>query len=482
MTDPERNPGSSRRAVWLLLPLALVGAGICGWSLFANVTLGEAESFIAAPLHSVALANYAQDPIGGRLQSLSIRIIEFAIQDREPETDDAGARATEVVESLKSPVPTVTPKPGDPTYTPTPPSTAAPSATIGTTGTPAPTPSPTRTPTRTPSPTPTDLATAGPSPTPSKTPTPGPSSTATKTPTPSSTPTACKVAPYIEFLFPGDGEHFTLAQELPGEAFAFDPDNANPATCATSPPGSNGQGIPLTATPTPAVEFIIERQVGVSWVQVHYQAQNTPAYCAFTGSVVCLTHDLGSGEWPDTTPINTGLHRMKARVKPDDEGVASEWVSVNFYIDPMPTATPSLTPSNTPTASPTPSPTATPSATPTATCAGYSLTGFNGSSNDIWWTLTNGGATAVTIIGIDLEWTVSGSLNKIELDGADIWSAGDPSSPANITSGWTGVSRLFNPTVSKQLRFHFDNSVGGNNFTVTVHFDNLCDVTKSDGA
>jgi hypothetical protein len=194
--------------------------------------------------------------------------------------------------------------------------------------------------------------------------------------------------------------------------------------------------------------------------------------------VVCLTHDLSGGQWPDSTPITTGLHRLKARVVRDDEGVASGWVSVNFYIDPISTATPSPTASNTPTASPT----VTPSATPTATCAGYSLSGFNGSSNDAWWTLTNSGPTAVTIIGIDLEWTLSGSLDKVKLDSSEVWNTGDPVSPANITSGWTGVSRLFDPSDSKELRFVFSNSVGGNTFTVTVHFDNGCDVTASDTA
>ena len=471
MTDPERNPGSSRRAVWLLLPLALVGAGICGWSLFANVTLGEAESFIAAPLHSVALANYAQDPIGGRLQSLSIRIIEFAIQDREPETDDAGARATEVVESLKSPVPTVTPKPGDPTYTPTPLSTAVPSATIGTTGTPAPTPSPTRTPTRTPSATPTDLPTAGPSPTPTKTPTPGPSSTATKTPTasntpgPSNTPTPCKVPPYIEIVSPIEDQHFTLTQELPGEAFAFDPDNANPATCATSPPGSNGQGIPLTATPTPAVEFIIERQVGVSWVQVHYQAQNTPAYCAFTGSVVCLTHDLGSGEWPDTTPINTGLHRMKARVKRDDEGVASEWVSVNFYIDPVSTATP--TPSNTPTPSSTPSPTPD-------VCSMISLNSFNPSSTTVRWKIDNSTGGNVTLTQIELNWpTANGNLNSIQFEGSTIWTGSD--APPSIT---VGTSQSVGSGVpDEEVKFIYGVDAQSTGYVLVLTFNSTCTVT-----
>jgi hypothetical protein len=276
---------------------------------------------------------------------------------------------------------------------------------------------------------------------------------------------------------PSEGQRFTLAQELPGQAFAFDPDNANPLTCSAIPAGLDGQGIPTTATPTPAVEFYVERWNGASWVTVHYQPQNAPAYCAFTGTPICELLDLSSGQWPDTTPINTGLHRMKARVVRDDEGVASSWALVNFYIDPISTATPSPTASNTPT----PSPTLPPTATPTPSCTSYSLSGFSGPSNDVRWTLTNG-PSAATIIGIDLEWTVSGALNNIKLDSSTIWNVGDPTSPANITAGWTAVSRLFNPSESKELRFNFSNSVGGNTFTVTVHFDNLCDVSASDSA
>jgi hypothetical protein len=464
MTSSEQGRSRDRRPQLALFLLGLLLVPFCVWSFFANVGLGEAEGFIPAPLRSAALADYRADSPGDRMQNLSIRIIEFVIKDQDPEADDAGARASEVMESLQSPVPSVTARPGDPTSTPTEPSSVPPTATAATSATPTPTATPSRTPTRTPSPTATEPATPGSSPTPSSTASPAPSAT------PGASPTSCTAPPYIEIVSPNDGEHFTLAQDLPGEAFAFDPDNANPSTCATTPPGTNGQGIPVTATPTPAVEFRVERWNGAAWIQVHYQAQNTPAYCAFTGTPVCELHDLGSGQWPDSTPIQTGLHRLKARVVRDDEGVASGWVSVDFFIDPIPT--PSATPSSTPT----PSPTTTPTPTATAACAGYSLTGFGDLSNDVWWTLTNGGATAVTIDGIDVEWTLSGSLDKIKLDAVEIWNVGDPTSPASITSGWTGVSRLFSPGASKELRFVFSNSVGGNDFTVTVHFDNGCDI------
>ncbi|MDK1046315.1 MAG: hypothetical protein QGM45_11605, partial [Anaerolineales bacterium] len=120
MTEDKHDDGRRRRAILMFLPLFLLAAAGCYWLLFANVSLGEAESFIPAPLGSDALANYGKDKLQGRLRSLSISIVRAVIRDREPEGTDADARAADVSESLKSPVPTVTPKPGDPTYTPTP--------------------------------------------------------------------------------------------------------------------------------------------------------------------------------------------------------------------------------------------------------------------------------------------------------------------------------------------------------------------------
>jgi hypothetical protein len=73
----------------LLLPLLLLGAGLCFWTLFASVSLGEAQSFIPAPLGSNAVANYGEDDIPGRLRSLSISIVEAVIRDRDPEEGNA---------------------------------------------------------------------------------------------------------------------------------------------------------------------------------------------------------------------------------------------------------------------------------------------------------------------------------------------------------------------------------------------------------
>ena len=119
MTEEELNERQRRRRALLLIPLVLLGAALCFWTLFASVTLGEAESFIPAPLGSDALANYGKDDLPGRLRSLSISIVEAVIRDRDPEEENVDSRVEDVSDSLKSPVPTVTPKPGDPTGSPT---------------------------------------------------------------------------------------------------------------------------------------------------------------------------------------------------------------------------------------------------------------------------------------------------------------------------------------------------------------------------
>ena len=115
-----------RRSLLLLLLLPLLLGGICLWSLFANVTLSSAESFIPAGLHSSELANYGPDELRSPIRGLRISIIESVIQDRDPEALDAEQRATELVKKLDTPIPTVTPRPGLPTRTPQPTATRTP--------------------------------------------------------------------------------------------------------------------------------------------------------------------------------------------------------------------------------------------------------------------------------------------------------------------------------------------------------------------
>lgn len=456
MTEDKHDDGRSRRAALIFLPLFLLAAAGCYWLLFTNVSMGDAESFIRAPLGSDALANYGKDKLPGRLRSLSISIVKAVIRDREPEGEDADARAADVSESLKSPVPTVTPKPGDPTGTPTrlPTTTSTPDLLVTGTTTATVSPSPSPIPSRTPTATRTDVPTAG------------PSSTAGPTATPSNTP-ICTAPPYIEIISPLPDQRFTLAEELPGQAFAFDPDNVNPLTCSTTPatfPDDDGEGI----SGDPEVHMKIEWFDGSSWVLVHTEMETSKAYCPFgDNDPFCLTHDLSTGQWPGSTPINTGLHRMWAKVLQDDEGVPSSWVSVKFYIDPLPTATP--TP---PTPSPTPP---TPSPTPDV-CSMISFISFDpdAGANEVSWNITNSSGSTVTLTHINLTWpSANGQLNWIKLDGFTIWSTVVP--PDNIDVNVSGPVDSGLP--DEKLLIKFQDEDIDNGYMLIATFDGVCDVT-----
>ncbi|MCI0861869.1 MAG: hypothetical protein J4N82_08040, partial [Chloroflexi bacterium] len=429
------------------LPLFLLAAAGCYWLLFANVSLGEAESFIPAPLGSDALANYGKDKLPGRLRSLSISIVKAVIRDREPEGEDADARAADVSDSLKSPVPTVTPKPGDPTGTPTvlPTATSTPSPFATGTATATVSPSPSASPSRTPTATKTDVPTAGPSATPSNTP-------------------VCTAPPYIEIISPLPDQRFTLADELPGQAFAFDPDNVNPLTCSTTPatfPDDDGEGI----SGDPEVHMKIEWFDGSSWLLVHTELESNDAYCPFgDNDPFCLTHDLSTGQWPGSTPISTGLHRIKAKVLQDDEGVPSGWVSVEFYIDPAPTATP-IPPTPTP-------PPITPA--PTPDCVSISLSNFGWTGNDVHWTINNGWPGTIMITEIYVAWPFAANLDRVELDPPNkIWDEDGSSPEETINSDWKG-DRTFSSGSIRVLWFKFQNPVQPGDYILDVQFDNAC--------
>jgi len=459
MTEDKHDGGRRRRAILMFLPLFLLAAAGCFWLLFANVSLGEAESFIPAPLGSDALANYGKDKLPGRLRSLSISIVKAVIRDREPEGEDAGARAADVSESLKSPVPTVTPKPGDPTGTPTvlPTATSTPDL-LGTgTATATVSPSPSPSPSRTPTPTKTDVPAAGP------TSTPGPSATPSKTPTKTATatwtPTPCKVPPEIQIVLPVDGTVYGPGSSILGQALAWDPDNVNPSNCAPSPV-VDGAGIQL-------VEFEVEWvDAGPTPVVVYSRTENTAMYCAYLGSGACQTVSVDGGQWPDSSPINNGLHRLRAKAK-DDEGVYSSWVTVDFTIIlPTPTPTPTFTPVP-------PTPTVDP-------CSGISLTGFNKGGSEAWVTLTNGPASTIEIDQIDVSWGFTADLSAIQLAGIGIWG-GDLPSPVSITTGWSGsvTDRELGPNSSGILKFTFESGAAASGYSIYVHFTNSCDTSFS---
>lgn len=466
----EQEQEGRRRGLILVLLIPLLLGAICAWSFFANVTLSSAESFIPAGLHSAGLANYSPDKMQSPIRGLQIRIIEGVIRDRDPEAADVEQRATDVVKALETPIPTVTPQPGDPTHTPPPtatrtlpppPMTSVPTSAVTSAPSATPDGSPTPTPTGTPSRTPTA----------SRTPTnPPPAPTATKTKT--ATPGPCKVPPVLEINEPLDGSSFSWMDDLTGQARAYDPDNVDPDDCL--PIGDfeddNGVGI-ASATPSPpGVEFKIEWFNGVSWITVHEQDQFAVRYCTFTGTGTCQTHDLGTLFWPDPDgggpltpePISSGLHKLYARAW-DDEGDHSEWKYVKFTLDVDPT--PTLTPSITPTPSYTPMP---------DVCSQVTIENFSGfGNNDLSWNIDNNGGT-VQITRIRLTWPNSnGDLTEIDVQGTYNWSSVAP--PPSIDQ--TGLSATIPGSSTKQIRFTFESSTVSETHTLILTFNGTCDKT-----
>jgi len=171
-------------------------------------------------------------------------------------------------------------------------------------------------------------------------------STATSTETPTPTSTLCKVPPVVEITLPSNGANYV--NNLPAQAKAWDPDNADPAACSSAAPHIDGEGIA-------EVQFAIEEFQGGSWSRVHSRSELAQAYCGFSGNAPCPTHDLLTGHWPDGPAINNGLHQLWARAR-DDEGQWSPWVSVQFNINVVPSPTPTFTSTPTPTNTPTPTP------------------------------------------------------------------------------------------------------------------------------
>lgn len=473
---------SGRR--WILVALLVFLLCLVLWivaALILNIAFAESLPF-SLGLRSRLAANYAPDDFIGSLGIFRLSIIDEVLQDRGLSPEDAEERSKKIKEAMSLPVPTATAR----DFEGNDPFTSTPTLLLTT--------SITATPTETPTPTVTiNAETDTPIP-PTETPT-GPSKTPTFGPSP--TPTECFVNPYIEIREPPDGAVYTLGDNLPAQAFAYDPDNVDPVTCSLIGvyPGDDGEGIEK-------VEFKIYWLDGGDKL-VHSQDQFYAKYCAFTGTSICDTFPVSSSTWPGGDPVSGGWHKLKARAM-DDGGNWSNWAYVYFYLDIAPTPTPSYTPSSTPTFTDTPTPTATSTPTPTgtatptatatptstdtptptdippATCPDFELSGFgDDDGNHVWWYLTNTSVTSVTLEQIDMTWNTGDNLNKIDLNGSSIWNIGAPPPSVSIITDWTGVSRLFMPSDVKELRFEFANSIDGGTFTITVHSNNGCAISDT---
>ena len=392
-------------------------------------------------LRSRLAADYSPDEFSGSQGVFRLSIFNEVFHDLGLSPEEAEERSEEIKVAMGSPVPTATARnfEGDDPFTATP--TPQPTSTVTSTPTETPLPTSTYKPTKTPKPT--------------KEPKVDPSDT--PLPAFSATPTKCRVNPIVEILYPPDGAVYTAADDVPAQAFAYDPDNVDPDTCQPIGiyPGDDGVGIDK-------VEFKIYWVDGGD-VLVHSQDQLSVKYCGFMGTPTCNTFPVSSSTWPGGEPVSDGLHRLKARAK-DDGGNYSDWVWVYFTINTGPAPTP------TPTSPP-------PTATSTPDCSTITINGFGTDGDRAEWTINNGSSTDITIDFIDFAWDEAyGKLDYVELDSEDIWNgAGLASSPVIITSGWTGESRVI-PPGPMQLIFDFDLSPAADDeYTLTISFaENSC--------
>ena len=154
--------------------------------------------------------------------------------------------------------------------------------------------------------------------------------------------------------------------------------------------------------------------------------------------------------------------------------------SATFTISPTPsiTFTPSLT--TTPSLTPTASQTSTPSATSTPDCsvAGGVLV-FN--NDKLQWNLANNSNVDIQITSIFVDWVDSPSnqkVDRIKLDGNEIFHQHLETPPSNITSGWNSNAsrRILSANSAEILEIDFGTTLVQSGISMTVGFDLGCSV------
>lgn len=309
--------------------------------------------------------------------------------------------------------------------------------------------------------------TPAPTATPSNTPTPSDTPTPTETFTPS--PTPCKVPPVVEIVSPTDGAVFNSGDHVDGQATAYDPDNVNPDTCIGV--GFDGQGIER-------VEFRYYWWDGSGWDWMHSQGEGQVAYCGLGGNSPCTTFEVGlDTTWPSGNVIMSGLHRLEARAR-DDEDVWSDWTAVEFTINAPPTPTPTFT--------------------PVPSCDEVSFGGFTFDDYAmVRQQVLNNSYPGLEVVGVTVYWDpleqasdlygYNSYVDFIEWDGDDIYSGNDYSSSTSDNTNMPQDADIG----SYDIRVDWDGSfndylnsspvnLSANNFGFSVEFnDSDCNLYRA---
>jgi len=176
---------------------------------------------------------------------------------------------------------------------------------------------------------------------------------------------------------------------------------------------------------------------------------------------------------PSWTPSKGPATFTPTRTRPPTNTVAPSAA-------PSQTLTPSLTPTFTPSFTPTPSGPTEP------LCSSVSLSPLTSpNTNELGMDITNSSGGAVTINRFFAYWVkllTSQKLDKLFLDGNQVWNISDNTSPSDIpTEGnWMGSANLTIPDATTQnFVVQFQNDLQPTGYAVHIIFDIGCQVTGS---
>jgi hypothetical protein len=288
--------------------------------------------------------------------------------------------------------------------------------------------------------------------TPTNTATATATATSTQTPTPSTTP--CKVPPVVQIILPTNGATYNV--KVPGQAVAYDPDNADPAACAGV--GVDGEGIVQ-------VDFAIDFwDVPTStWLRVHTATELAQAYCTFGGNAPCSEFPTTTASWPGGITMYSGLHRMQA-IATDDEGEVSPIDEVQFFL-------------NVPH-------TPTPTASPTIDCNNIAVNSYTTSGEWLYFRVTNNNPMTINLTNSHTNWTemsVTHNVDQLRFNGTQFWPGNDFDSPT-IRGPADPSSFPHPPGVAVYWVAGFNNSPGNQlygDFDTTLTFDYVCLISSS---
>ncbi|MCK4741095.1 MAG: pilus assembly protein, partial [Anaerolineales bacterium] len=281
-----------------------------------------------------------------------------------------------------------------------------------------------------------------------------PTSTSTQTPTPSTTP--CKVPPVVQIILPVNGSTYNF--KVPGQAVAYDPDNADPAACAGV--GVDGEGIVQVDF---AIDFWDASLPTPAWTRVFSSTETAQAYCTFSGNAPCSEHPTFPTNWPGGIPMGSGLHRMQA-IATDDEGVLSPIDEVQFQLNVPFTPTPTVT--------------------PTIDCNAISVNQYYTSGEGLYMLVQNNNPQTMNLTNSHTNWnemSVAHNVDQLQYDWAQYYPGDDFNSPT-IRGPAVPSSFSHPPGASVYWAARFNNTPGGElygNFDTTLTFDSVCLVSSS---